>query len=111
MRKFKVKLLDEVDEFLNGLDPKARKKIIYNMWKAQVVNDKELFSKLSNNIWGFRTLHSKTYYRLLAFWDKSDKTDTLVVSTHGCLKTTAKTPLKEIAEAERIIEKYFDAKN
>lgn len=31
MRKFKVKLLDEVDEFLNGLDPKARKKIIYNM--------------------------------------------------------------------------------
>jgi len=29
-QKFKIELLDEVDDFLNGLDEKARKKIIYN---------------------------------------------------------------------------------
>ncbi len=109
-QKFRVKLLDEVDEFLNGLDQKSRKKIIYNMRKAQVVNDKELFSKLNKNIWEFRTLQSKTYYRLLAFWDKTDKTDSIVISTHGFSKTTAKTPFNEIAKAERIMKKYFDDK-
>lgn len=109
-QKFQVKLLDEVDEFLSRLDPNARKKIIYNMRKAQILNDKELFSKLNTNIWEFRTLHSKTYYRLLAFWDKTEKTDTIVVSTHGFLKTTAKTPSKEIAKAERIMKEYFDGK-
>ena len=109
-QKFNVELLEEAEEFLNGLDGKARKKIIYNMRKAQVINDKELFSKLNKNIWEFRTLHSKVYYRLLAFWDKMDKTNTIVVSTHGFSKTTTKTPPKEIAKAERMMKHYFEAK-
>lgn len=108
--KFRVELLEGVDKFLNGLDQKARKKIIYNMRKAQVVNDKELFSKLNKNIWEFRTLHSKTYYRLLAFWDKTGKSETIVVSTHGFSKKTGKTPPREIEKAERIMKQYFDAK-
>lgn len=41
-KKFKVELLEEVNEFLNGLNEKAREKIIYNLRKAQVVNDNEL---------------------------------------------------------------------
>ena len=45
--KFKVEFLDEVDKFLDGLNEKARKKIIYNIRKAQVVNDNELFKKLN----------------------------------------------------------------
>jgi len=65
--KFKVELLEEVNEFLNGLNEKAREKIIYNMLKAQVVSDNELFKKLNNNVWEFRTLHNKTKYRLFAF--------------------------------------------
>ncbi len=109
-QKFKVELMDEVDEFLNGLNAKARKKIIYNMRKAQVVNDSELFKKLSDNVWEFRTLHNKTYYRLFAFWDKTDKTETVVVSTHSIEKKTAKTPPKEIAKTERIMKQYFDSK-
>jgi hypothetical protein len=48
--KFKVELLEEVNEFLNGLNEKAREKIIYNMLKAQVVSDNELFKKLNNNV-------------------------------------------------------------
>lgn len=35
-QKFKIELLDEVDDFLNGLTEKARKKIIYNMRKAKL---------------------------------------------------------------------------
>ena len=74
-QKFKIELLEEVDEFLNGLNEKTRDKIIYNLRKAQVVNDNELFKKLNDNVWEFRTLHNKIKYRLFAFWDKTDKTD------------------------------------
>lgn len=109
-QKFKVELMDEVDEFLNKLNDKAQKKIIYNIRKAQVVNDSELFKKLNDNVWEFRTLHSKTYYRLFAFWDKTDKTETVVISTHGIEKKTGKTPPKEIEKTERIMKQYFDSK-
>ena len=84
--KFKVIFLEEAAAFLDQLDEKAREKIIYNIRKAQVTNDQELFKKLTDEIWEFRTLYSKTYYRLFAFWDKSDKIDTIVISTHGLIK-------------------------
>jgi phage-related protein len=109
-RKFKIELLEEVNQFLNGLNEKARDKIIYNLTKSQIVNDQELFKKLNDNVYEFRTLHNKTKYRLFAFWDKTLKTETLVVSTHGIEKKTAKTPKKEIEKTERIMKQYFDAK-
>ncbi len=109
-QKFKVELLEEVSEFLGSLNEKTRDKIIYNMRKSQIVNDNELFKKLNENVWEFRTLHNKTKYRLFAFWDKTDKTDTVVISTHGIEKKTAKTPKKEIEKTERIMKQYFDAK-
>lgn len=99
--KFKVELLEEVVEFLNELDEKARDKIIYNLRKAQIVND---------NVWEFRTLHNKTKYRLFAFWDKTDKSNTVVISTHAIIKKTAKIPTKEIAKTEKIMAVYFEAK-
>ena len=108
--KFKVELLEEVDEFLNGLNEKAWEKIIYNLRKSQIVNDNELFKKLNNNVWEFRTLHNKTKYRLFAFWDKTDKAETVVISTHGIEKKTQKTPKKEILKTERIMKEYFEAK-
>jgi len=103
-QKFKIELLDEVDQFLGKLDKKARNKIIYNLRKAQVVNNNELFKKLNDNIWEFRTLYNKSYYRLFAFWDKTDKKETLVISTHGIEKKTAKTPAREIVKTERIMK-------
>jgi phage-related protein len=109
-QKFKIELLEEVNQFLNGLNEKARDKIIYNLMKSQIVNDNELFKKLNDNVWEFRTLHNKTKYRLFAFWDKTHKTETLVLSTHGIEKKTAKTPKKEIEKTERIMKQYFDAK-
>ena len=46
--KFRVKFLEDVKTFLDQLDEKARDKIIYNIWKASMSNDKELFKKLQN---------------------------------------------------------------
>ena len=109
--KFKVKLLEEAHEFLENLDEKAREKIYYNIRKAQVTNDKELFKKLNSEIWEFRTLFNKTQYRLFAFWDRTDKIDTVVISTHGLIKKTGKTPPGDIEKAERIRKMYFELKN
>jgi phage-related protein len=95
---------------LNGLNEKAREKIIYNIRKSQILNDNELFKKLNDNVWEFRTLHNKTKYRLFAFWDKTTKTETVVISTHGIEKKTQKIPKKEIQKTERIMKEYFDAK-
>ncbi len=65
--KFNVVFLEEANTFLDNLEEKARDKIIYNIWKSRVISDKELFKKLEKEIWEFRTLHNRTYYRLFAF--------------------------------------------
>lgn len=43
------------------------------------------------------------------FWDTEE--DTLVIATHGIVKKTQKTPLKEITKAEEIRKEYFNNKN
>jgi len=108
--KFKVEFLEEVAEFLNRLDEKVRDKIIYNITKARFSNDKELFKKLTDEIWEFRTLFNKTHYRLFAFWDKSENAQTVVISTHGLIKKTDKTPQADLDKAERLRKKYFELK-
>ncbi len=109
--KFRVEFLEEAKNFLDSLEEKARGKIIYNIWKSRSTNDKELFKKLDAEIWEFRTLFNKTYYRLFAFWDKTNKEDTIVLSTHGLIKKTDKILKNEIDKAERIRLKYFNDKN
>ncbi len=106
--KYRIELLKDAVDFLNGLDEKAREKIYYNLKKSQISNDNTLFKKLNDEIWEFRTLYKRTQYRLFAFWDKTDKKDTLVISTHGIEKKTQKTPKKEINKAENLRNKYFD---
>ena len=44
-----------------------------------------------------------------AFWDTEE--ETLVIATHGIVKKTQKTPLKEITKAEEIRKEYFNNKN
>ena len=108
--KFRVDFLEEAKEFLDGLDEKARKKILYNIWKSRCIADKELFCKLKDEIWEFRTKFDKTYYRLFAFWDKTDKMDTVVISTHGLIKKTDKIPTSEIEKTEKLRTQYFNEK-
>jgi phage-related protein len=109
-QKFRIEFLEEVKLFLDQLDEKSRDKIIYNIWKARNTNDKELFKKLQDEIWEFRTKFNKTYFRLFAFWDKTNKEDTIVISTHGLIKKTDKIPKSEIEKAERLRELYFKTK-
>lgn len=109
--RFNVILSDEAQEFLDTLPSKVREKIVSNIRKSTFVLDPELFKKLDDtDIWEFRTFYNKTKYRLLAFWDKSKKVNTLVIATHGFTKKTPKTPLKEIAKAEEIRKTYFNSK-
>lgn len=110
IEKFKVEFLEEAVEFIENLDEKARDKIIYNINKARVSNDKELFKKLNGEIWEFRTLYNKTYYRLFAFWHKTDKQDTVVISTNGLIKKTGKIPHNELNKAERLRAEYLAQK-
>lgn len=108
--KFNVLFLEEASSFLDQIDDKARVKIIYNIRKTQILNDNELFKKLNDQIWEFRTFYKKTKYRLFAFWDKTDKLDSLVITTHGLIKKTDKTPLADLEKAERIRRLYFEQK-
>ena len=108
--KFQVQFLEDAAEFLDKLDEKAREKIYYNIQKARFSNDNELFKKLKGEIWEFRSLFNKTHYRLFAFWDKTGDTKTVVISTHGLIKKTDKTPLGDIEKAERIRKRYFELK-
>ena len=110
-KKFDVDFLGDAIDFINALDNKPRRKIYYNIRKSQLVNDPELFKKLTEFIWEFRTLYEKKYYRLLAFWDKADNKETLVFVTHGFIKKTKKTPKNEIIRAEKIRKAYFEKKS
>jgi len=67
--RFDIVLLEEVDEFLNSLDEKTREKVLYNLWKSRMINDSELFKKLTDDIWEFRTRYLGNQVRLLAFID------------------------------------------
>lgn len=107
---FEIVFLEEAYDFLKCLDRKHYEKILYNIRKSQVENDPELFKKLNEDIWEFRTLYQGLQYRLLAFWDKRDKTNTLVVSTHGFIKKRNKVPDNEIQKAIQQKIKYLNEK-
>ena len=49
-KMYEVLFLEEVREFLAGLDNKSRLKIIYNIDKARTVNDKDLYNTNYNYI-------------------------------------------------------------
>ncbi len=107
---FDIVLLDEAYEFLSNLEKKHYEKILFNIRKAQTRQDPELFKKLKDEIWEFRTLYQGIHYRLFAFWDKTNIGNTLVISTHGIVKKTSKAPDSEIHKAKQIRSRYFEDK-
>lgn len=106
----RVEFLVEASDFVDEMDEKSRAKLLYVIRKAQLVKDKELFKPLKDEIWEFRSIYSNKKFRLYAFWDKTDKQETLVIATHGIIKKTQKTPKKEIEKAKRIRAEYFNSK-
>lgn len=110
MRYFETRFLEEADEFVAKLDRKSASKVFYNIDLAEQTNDPKLFKKLQDEIWEFRSKYMGNQNRLLAFWDKTTPTETLVLATHGFIKKDQKVPQKEIDKAERIRQEYFKSK-
>lgn len=108
---FQTIFLEEAEKFLSDLDRKTVRKILYNIDLAEQTNDPKLFKKLHPEIWEFRTRHAGLYIRLLAFWDKSDRHNTLVIVTHGFFKKTDKVPTREIERALSLKRTYFENKD
>ncbi len=108
--KYKIIISEEVDKFLETVSPKAKAKIFYNInLVAAGVMNKELFKKLDGaDIWEFRTLFGGVAYRLLSFFDTDNQA--LIITTHGFIKKTQKTPKKEIDRAKAIRTEYFKQK-
>jgi len=109
-KRFEIVFLEEVMAFLRSLDSKHYEKILYNIGKVQMENDPELFKKLTDDIWEFRTVYQGLQYRLFAFWDKTSVAETLVISTHGFIKKRSKIPEQEIKKAIQSKIKYFENK-
>jgi len=110
MTLFEIKFLEEAYDFLKSIDRKHSEKILYNIRRSQSENNPELFKKINDEVWEFRTLYQGLQYRLLAFWDKTDKSNTLVITTHGFIKKRSKVPDSEIQKAIQIKIKYFNEK-
>ena len=107
MKRFDVKYLPGAIEFLESIEAKAARKLLFNISKSQEINDPGIFKKLKNsNIWEFRAEYNGNQYRLFAFWDKQQST--FVICTHGVTKKTRRTPPKEIDKAEQLRKKYFE---
>ena len=110
LQYFQTRFLEKADKFIASLDSKTAGKIFYNIDLAEQTNDPKLFKKLQNDIWEFRTRYNGLQIRLLAFWDKTDGTETFVLATHGFIKKVYKVPFNEIGRAVKIKTKYFESK-
>lgn len=108
---FETILLEEAIEFLSSLNENEQDRIISNLRLAQYEINPKRFKKLTNDIWEFRALVNGRQIRLLAFWDKRNKKNTLVVATHGFIKKTQKAPKQEIKHAIAIRENYFEVED
>jgi phage-related protein len=107
---FKIDFLPEALDYLDEIPVKAKEKILFNIAIARSKKDPKLFKPLQNGIWYFRTLYFGTHYRIFAFWDKTEKTSTLVIATHGIIKKSDKPEKSEILKAKAIKDKYFESK-
>ena len=108
-RRFETRFTDVALQFLKELDVKGREKVLSNIRKAEVTINDDLFKKLRDDIWEFRTLYKKCHYRLLAFWDKEEKA--VVIVACGFIKKTNKTPNSFIEKAISIRQKYYHEKS
>jgi len=111
-KPIEVIFLPLAEEFVESIEPKARKKLFQGIRKTKERLIGEWFSKMkgSDGIFEFRFDESGKFYRLFAFWDTEGEAETLIAGTHGIAKKTNKTPKQEIRKAERIKREYFDAK-
>ena len=103
----KIILSIEAHNFIEEQKEEVREKINANIRRIECgIISQALFKKLKGSeIWELRTQYRGMAYRILAFWDKQRKS--IVIATHGFVKKTEKTPAKEIARAEAIMNEYY----
>ena len=108
-----VIFLPQAEDFVEGLDIKAKRKLFSSIRKTKERIIGQWFKKLkgSEGIYEFRFDESDKFYRLFAFWDTDGETEIVVIGTHGIAKKTNQTPKEEIKKAERIKREYFEEKN
>lgn len=82
-------------------------------WTLNLIKENErvpakYLKKLKNSqeIGEIRIKAGSNIYRIFSFWDKNN----LIVLTHGIIKKTQKTPLKEIKLAQSYKNDYFRRK-
>ena len=106
MKIFDTIILDEADKFILKLDKKSTKKLFFVIRNAEQNTDPKFFKKLRNDIWEFKVKFSNNQIRVLAFWDKSDKSKTLVIATNDSIRKLKKhlqLKFKELKELEQNI--------
>ena len=108
-KPIEIIFLPDADKFIDNIEISARKKMFYAIRKTKMRIYGDWFEKLrsSKDIFEFRIKDSNKFFRLFAFWDSTNDTETLIVCTHGLIKKTNKTPKQDIEKAEMIKEKYF----
>jgi len=111
-KPIRVRLLPDAEEYFAGLDKKTREKFVKSFEKTEKGMKGKWLENLggSNGIWEFKVRDQYHFYRMLAFWDSSEESTTLILGTHGFNKKTNKTPKQEIQKAERIKSNYFNSK-
>jgi len=104
----KIILSAEAQEFIERQEERVQDKILLNIqYIEEGIISRELFKKLNGTeVWELRTQYGGMAYRILAFWDKNKRS--LVIATHGFIKKSAKTPAREIARAEKIMNEYYN---
>ena len=99
--------MELAEEFIEKLNEKARRKVIYNIDKSRYVIDPNLFKKLDSEIWEFRTKYGGLHVRLLAFWVKKKESLSLVVCSHGFIKKVSKVSKAELDKAKKLRKEYL----
>lgn len=110
LKRFEVEILKEAFEFIASQDLKTRQKIFDVLNRSRFQLNPKLFKKIDSEIWEFRILSKGKQVRILAFWDKTNKSETLVLATNGFVKQKSKIPRKEIGRAQKIRSQYFKNK-
>ena len=79
-----------------------------NKYLYRCLETKHYLCTIIQNEMGINKLKVVLTEEAQAFLDTEE--ETLVIATHGIVKKTQKTPLKEIAKAEEIRKEYFNNK-
>ena len=65
--RFSFIALEEAKQFLESLDKKSRKKVMYNVWKTKSINDKELFKPIKGKFGNLEHFTTKSTFEYLLF--------------------------------------------